>query len=377
VAVAVHEEEVGGATRALLRVQPLMRNKGWQFVFWAPSPSRLADELRADGHQVRGARRTLRYGWRELSRGHGVRANLAAVPGYLRSFRAFLDEEAPVLVHANSLLTLPEAAVARASGAAVLVHAHEPMPPPPKGPPARVVLALAAHAVIAPSRATARSVAGWRVRPAVVHNGLTVPGGPRRSVSRDGRPLVVGTVAAIAPRKGTDVLVEAARLVRAEQPSVVFRMLGDYLDDADADWARRVLDRARAVGVEWTARADVWSELPRWDAFVLASRRDPFPLAVLEAMACGVPVVGSAVGGLVDTVVHGQTGVHVPPRDPRAIAVVVNELLNSPSVRAQLGRAGAARVRSRYTWERVAASTEHVYDAMSRRPATSLEVSQS
>jgi glycosyltransferase involved in cell wall biosynthesis len=56
--------------------------------------------------------------------------------------------------------------------------------------------------------------------------------------------------------------------------------------------------------------------------------------------------------------------------------VVVNELLNSPSVRAQLGRAGAARVRSRYTWERVAASTEHVYDAMSRRAAGSLEVSQ-
>jgi glycosyltransferase involved in cell wall biosynthesis len=282
------------------------------------------------------------------------------VPGYLRSFRAFLDEEAPVLVHANSLLTLPEAAVARASGAAVLVHAHEPMPPPPKGPPARVVLALAAHAVIAPSRATARSVAGWRVRPAVVHNGLTVPGGPRRSVSRDGRPLVVGTVAAIAPRKGTDVLVEAARLVRAEQPSVVFRMLGDYLDDADADWARRVLDRARAVGVEWTARADVWSELPRWDAFVLASRRDPFPLAVLEAMACGVPVVATAVGGIPEQLA-GDAGRLVPPDDPRAIADALLELIGDSALRDRLGRAGRQRVEREFTLERQAEGLHAAY----------------
>ncbi|MDQ1681456.1 MAG: hypothetical protein QOI42_2315 [Frankiaceae bacterium] len=136
-----------------------------------------------------------------------------------------------------------------------------------------------------------------------------------------------------------------------------------------------VTDRVHFVGQR--GRADVAALLRSADIAVCVPWYEPFGIVPLEAMACGVPVVGSAVGGLVDTVVHGQTGVHVPPRDPRAIAVVVNELLNSPSVRAQLGRAGAARVRSRYTWERVAASTEHVYDAMSRRPATSLEVSQS
>src|SRR4051794_30375110 len=54
VLVAVHEEEIGGATRALLRVLPLMRERGWQFVFWAPCPSALADELTADGLVVHG-----------------------------------------------------------------------------------------------------------------------------------------------------------------------------------------------------------------------------------------------------------------------------------------------------------------------------------
>jgi glycosyltransferase involved in cell wall biosynthesis len=135
-----------------------------------------------------------------------------------------------------------------------------------------------------------------------------------------------------------------------------------------------VADRVHFVGQQ--GRADVAALLRSADIAVCVPWYEPFGIVPLEAMACGVPLVASAVGGLVDTVVHGQTGVHVPPRDPVAIAAVVNELLNQPSVRAQLGRAGATRVRSRYTWDRVAASTEHVYDEMTGQAAGSLEVSR-
>ena len=71
--------------------------------------------------------------------------------------------------------------------------------------------------------------------------------------------------------------------------------------------------------------------------------------------------VAASVGGLIDSVVHGGTGIHVPPRDPQAIADAVGALLADPELLTELGAAGVARVRSRYTWPKVAADTERVY----------------
>jgi glycosyltransferase involved in cell wall biosynthesis len=78
-------------------------------------------------------------------------------------------------------------------------------------------------------------------------------------------------------------------------------------------------------------------------------------------MACGIPVVAAAVGGLQDTVVHQGTGLHVPPKDPAALAAALASLLGDARLRRELGRAGQERVRVRYSWERVAAETERAY----------------
>jgi D-inositol-3-phosphate glycosyltransferase len=91
---------------------------------------------------------------------------------------------------------------------------------------------------------------------------------------------------------------------------------------------------------------------------------EPFGIVPLEAMACGVPVVASAVGGLVDSVVDGVTGVHVPPRRPRVLAAVVGGLLADPGRRAALGATGARRARRRYGWDRIARSTMGVYGGL-------------
>jgi len=88
---------------------------------------------------------------------------------------------------------------------------------------------------------------------------------------------------------------------------------------------------------------------------------EPFGIVPLEAMACGVPVVASAVGGLVDTVVDGVTGVHVPPRRPGLVTAAVAGLLADPERRAALGAAGARRARRRYGWDRIARNTLEVY----------------
>jgi dTDP-glucose 4,6-dehydratase len=105
------------------------------------------------------------------------------------------------------------------------------------------------------------------------------------------------------------------------------------------------------------------------DVVVCSPWYEPFGLVPLEAMACGVPVVAAAVGGMQDTVVDGVTGVLVPPRDPDGLVQAVRPLLDSANLRRRLGRAGLDRARSRYSWDQVALETEAVYNevAPSRR----------
>jgi glycosyltransferase involved in cell wall biosynthesis len=108
-------------------------------------------------------------------------------------------------------------------------------------------------------------------------------------------------------------------------------------------------------------RGDVPALLRSADVVVCVPWYEPFGIVPLEAMACGVPVVASAVGGQTDSVVHGVTGVHVPPRDPPALAAAVRALLADPARRAELGAAGARRAAQRYGHDRIAASTRGVY----------------
>jgi phosphoheptose isomerase len=100
---------------------------------------------------------------------------------------------------------------------------------------------------------------------------------------------------------------------------------------------------------------------------VCAPWYEPFGIVPLEAMACGVPVVASAVGGMIDTVVDGVTGVHVPPRDPERLAGVLRGLLDDPQRREAFGHAGVRRARRLYDWGRVATATLDVYARQARR----------
>jgi glycosyltransferase involved in cell wall biosynthesis/phosphoheptose isomerase len=111
-------------------------------------------------------------------------------------------------------------------------------------------------------------------------------------------------------------------------------------------------------------RDDLPALLRSADALVTVPWYEPFGITPLEAMACGTPVIASAVGGLIDTVVDGVTGRHVPPRDPDRLAGVLRELLADPAARAEQGRAGVRRTRQLYDWDRVAVATLDVYDAL-------------
>lgn len=132
---------------------------------------------------------------------------------------------------------------------------------------------------------------------------------------------------------------------------------------AELGVADRVVLRGRV------ARDEVPPLLRSADAVVCCPWYEPFGIVPVEAMACGVPVVGSAVGGLLDTVVDGVTGFLVPPRDPHAIREALARLLGDARLRARLGAAGAVRAHLGYGWDRVAAATLGAYRSLLRTHA--------
>lgn len=160
-------------------------------------------------------------------------------------------------------------------------------------------------------------------------------------------------------------LVPGCELVIAGGPSG-----GDVFSDPEA---RRLRGLAESLGISdrvefrgFIPRDRVASLLRSADVSVCVPWYEPFGISPVEAMACGVPVIASAVGGLTDTVVDGITGVHVPPRDPVALAGAVRTLLSDGEARQRMGDAGAARARARYAWQRVASSMLEVYSEVKR-----------
>jgi glycosyltransferase involved in cell wall biosynthesis len=121
-----------------------------------------------------------------------------------------------------------------------------------------------------------------------------------------------------------------------------------------------VADRVRLVGQ--VPRERMPAVLRSADLVACVPWYEPFGIVPLEAMACGVPVLATSVGGLADTVVDGVTGVLVPPQRPKSLAATMKALLADPVKRGFLGAAGRDRAESRYPWDRIALDTARVYE---------------
>ncbi len=286
-----------------------------------------------------------------LTYGHGVVGNLRRrpwlallVPGLLASFVRAARRIDADLLHAH---WLPAGWVAARTGKPYVVQVWGTDVELARRAPrlARSVL-RGARLVIAASTAladSARELGATEVR--VIPSGVDLPA----DVGAEADPPELLYAGRLSPEKGVEELVTAARglnlVVAGDGPlrSLVPNALGFVPHD------QLVLLYARAAVV------------------VCPSRREGFGVACLEAMAHARPVVATAVGGLRDLVVDGETGLVVPPRDPPALREALERLVADPGLRRRLGAAARRRAQERFSWDVVTDATLSAYsDALGR-----------
>lgn len=174
-----------------------------------------------------------------------------------------------------------------------------------------------------------------------------------------GQILFIGR---LARPKRPDLVLRAFRVVRAQLPEAGLQLVGDGPQRSELEALARQLgvENARFLGT----RDDIPDLLCRVSCLVLASDWEGCPLAVLEAMAAGVPVVATRVGGVEELVEDGRTGSLVDAGDEQGLAAAIVALLSDPARAATLGANGRERARARFSRERMAAEVLSVYDTL-------------
>jgi len=182
----------------------------------------------------------------------------------------------------------------------------------------------------------------------------------RRALGLTPSQLVVGTVGRLVPVKDHANLLRAMAILRARgrQPGLVIVGEGPLRVELERlAGSLGLADSVRMLG----ARPDVESVLVALDVFVLSSKSEGLSNTIIEAMASGLPVVATSVGGADELVEHGRTGLLVPREDPEALAEAVAALLDDAARRGEMGRAGRAKAEREFSLERMLAGYERLY----------------
>jgi glycosyltransferase involved in cell wall biosynthesis len=233
------------------------------------------------------------------------------------------------------------------------------------------VIARSVRAVLASSSSEMSALAKLGVRrdsvrliPRGVDTGTFSPEGP--VAERGSRPRLL-CVAPLAPNQGVDVAVRAladipeAELVIAGGPEHG-KLRGDKAYRALLRLASELNVRDRVIFHGSVSDDDLPALLRSADLLVDAPTGEPFATVALEAMACGTPVVASAIGSHLDTIIDGTTGLLVPPARPGLIAQRIRTLLASPMLLEGFGIAAVDRARARYSWDRIGQETLAIYE---------------
>lgn len=329
-------------------------------------------------------------GRRVLDRAAKLGARILALPpprdrSFAEVIGAFLVEHRPDVFHVHVGFGVEDfdgARVARRAGVPVIVQTQH-LPFLLSNPRKRQAFLHAIEPVdriIAVSEALRRTYERLGVpaeRFTTVPNGVRPRGsGLGRRAARDAlglapEDLVVMTVGRLTRMKGQRYLIEAVPDLSSRFPGLAVVIVGN------GPLAEQLAERTTALGVDrWVRfaghRSDARGLLDAADVFVLPSRHEGMPLAAIEAMDAGLPVVGTRVVGTEEVVADGETGTLVPAEDAAALGAALEELLSDGDLRARYGEAGRRRYLEQFTSTQMAARTRGAYERELRARAAGL-----
>jgi len=293
------------------------------------------------------------------------------------------------LLHANSIRAGIILALAPLWKAATVVHVRDCLPPGAVSTATLRLIAATATTIVANSHYTARSVlaAAPGARVEVVHNPVDLKRWDPARIDRrrararlgeqDGR-LLLGVVAQVSPWKGQETAIEALKLLCAQGIDARLLLIGSpkFVDRAtrfdNEDYLRRLRELVTGAGLEdrvsWLGeREDVPELIRALDILLLPSWEEPFGRALIEAMALGVPVIATNVGGPPEIIQDGREGYLLPPREPGAWAHTIRALAESPEQASRMGSAGRRRVEQAFTVAQHVAAMLEVYQGATAR----------
>jgi glycosyltransferase involved in cell wall biosynthesis len=319
---------IGGAERELLLYLDRLPQAGYRTAVVCPPSGPLADALTLRGVEVRHCDFPP---WRKL-------ASLFVRSSSAERLRRTLETCSPDVIHVNDIWWVPQTMQAVAGmNIPVVAHVRQEIEPPKVS---RYRLDQASL-VLTVSRQVEQSIKASGVdrdRVRTLYSGLDLPAGAllwdrqaiRRQLSIPSEAVLLGTVANLFERKGYDVMLEALARVGHMEPAVQYLIVGT----GDRAYERALRSQVEALNlsrhVHFAGFQDpVYPYIAAMDLYVQPSRMEGFGIAVIEAMAMGKAVIGTATGGLPEVIVHEETGLLVPPDDSGALAEAVRVLLKN------------------------------------------------
>ena len=290
------------------------------------------------------------------------------LPGALRFWNELRKEPFDIIHQRGSSLRnqIARSIIRRVSNARILLHPTGRVNEA-RSPKLIRLRTAGADVVVVSSRAVAECVGG--PPPRIVPPGVPIleelPGLVPAAGSSSG--TVLGSAARLVPIKGIVYLVRALALLRKEIPGIRLEIAGLGQEGP------KLQNEVRSLGLEDSVAFIGWKDnltpvMSGWDVFVLPSLDEGFGMAALEAMAGGLPVVASAVGGVPELVEDGRTGLLVPAGNPEALARALRRLLLSADLRRSMGEAGRARARAHFSEERMVLEFSRIYEELLALP---------
>lgn len=343
----------GGIMRSLGALATAAPRFGWQLACAFPGS---ADQVAATGLAERAVYLRGLNRWRRAS-------GFARLPLLFSRLLRYVRHRQVDVLYCATLSTFPIAMlVARACGVGEIVHVYSSYGDP--APYRKYWLGRARH-VVAPSRDSLQraeaAVGRFRGSAQVIYNGIDLDRIGAAASSRGALPVpiaagvpTIGMVAYMDRRKNPMALVEVAARLRPHVPDVRVVLIGDFPDPA---YRTTVVARAHALGVDANVvlagfHANPFPLIAACDVIALPTQRDPFPIALLEAMALGKPVVATGVGGIPEMIASGESGFVVPPDDIDAFAGAILRLLEDRGLRERVGGAARQRLQCRFSLNR-------------------------